>query len=404
MREAGYPTFPMQRVCPFDPSPGFQKARDQGRFIKIKMWNGELAWLATNYDDVQQILISPSFSQEPLRSGYPFPTKTRATMLMTERPAMNQLDPPSHTKYRRLFARLFAAARMEKMRPRVQAIVDELLAAMLAKGSSGDLYTEFALAVPSRVMAEILGMPLEDQAFFQEMARTRFTYDDDNFEEPLAAGKKVCAYLEDLFIKKEATVTEGDDVISRLITEQIRPGHITRDEAIVHIRQVILASHDTTANMIALGTLLLLTHPDQLELLKSDPSLAGGAVEEMLRYLTIAQFNSSRVASEDVEIGGQLIKQGEGVIASIAAANRDPEMFDEPDKFDIRRDASRHMAFADGIHQCIGQPVARLELQVVFARLFQLMPNLKLGVDLDKIQFTGNSTAVYGLISLPVTW
>jgi cytochrome P450 len=156
--------------------------------------------------------------------------------------------------------------------------------------------------------------------------------------------------------------------------------------------------------MIALGTLLLFEHPDQMKLLKDDPSLSPSAVEEMLRYLTIPHFNSSRVAVEDVEISGHRIESGEGVIASLAAANRDPAVFPDPDVFDITRDATKHLAFADGIHQCVGQPIARLELQVVFATLFQRIPALRLAVPFEDIVFSGNTTAVYGLRGLPVTW
>jgi cytochrome P450 len=194
----------------------------------------------------------------------------------------------------------------------------------------------------------------------------------------------------------------GDDLISRMITNQVKAGKLGKDE-LLHILQLLLVGgFDTTANMIALGTLTLLNHPDQLALLRDDPSLVNSAVEELLRYLSVAHQVAFRLATDDIELGAQCIHAGEGVIAPIAAANRDPEVFADPDKFDITRDARRHVAFGFGLHQCLGQPLARIELQVVFSKLFVRFPHLRLAGNADDLAF--RNSIIYGVAELPVIW
>lgn len=397
------PVFPMQRIAPFDPAPEYARAREAAPFVRIRLWDGNLAWLATRYDDILEILQDPRFSQVPAHANYPFPSENRATLLRTEKSPINQLDPPDHSRLRRMFSRMFTVKNIEAMRPQVQRMVDNLLDGLLASEKPVDFYQNFALPLPSWVIAELLGVPHEDHAFFQEIARARFLHDGDP-QAPLRAGEKIWEYLDGLISKKEADPGEGTDVISRLVIEQIRPGHLSHEEAVVNVRQLLLAGHDTTANMIALGTLTLFQNPDQLEQIKSNPELVPNAVEEMLRYLTIAQFNSGRVALEDITVSGHTIKKGEGVLASLAAANRDPSHFPNPDHFDILRDASPQVAFAFGVHSCLGQPLARMELQIVFETLFQRIPTLRLAIPFEDIKFTGNSTQAYGLHEMPVTW
>lgn len=397
------PVFPMERVNPFHPAPEYQHSRDTAPFTRIRIWDGNLAWLATRYEDVQQILSDPRFSQVPTHPTYPFPSESRALLLRSEQPPLNQMDPPEHTKFRRMFSKMFTVQKIEQMRPMIQTMVDKLLDDMIAAGAPADFYHHFALPLPSWVIAELLGVPHDDHAFFQKVARTRFSHNGDPMA-PLRAGEQIRDYLDQLIAKKEQDPGEGTDVIGRLVIDQIRPGNLSHDDAIVHVRQLLLAGHDTTANMIALGALTLFEHPDQLEKVKADPSLVPNTVEELLRYLTIAQFNSARVALEDIEVAGHVIKKGEGVVASLAAANRDPSVFPSPDRFDITRDASPQVAFAYGVHQCLGQPLARLELQIVFTTLFKRLPNLRLAVPLDEVEFTGNNTQAYGVHALPVAW
>jgi cytochrome P450 len=195
----------------------------------------------------------------------------------------------------------------------------------------------------------------------------------------------------------------GEDLLSRLVVEQIRPGHLAREDAVGMARALLLAGHDTTATQISAGVLTLLQHPDQLAELKRDPSLYRPAVEEILRYFTITQHNAPRVAIQDVEIAGVTIKAGEGVIASVSAANRDPSVFENPDAFDIHRQADHHVAFAYGVHQCLGHALARLELQIVFQTLFERLPNLHVTAPLEQLRFKTDSLT-YGVEALPVAW
>jgi cytochrome P450 len=351
---------------------------------------------------VRKVLQDSRFSQVPATPGYPFVSEPRAALLLKEKPSFNSMDPPEQTKYRRMMAPMFTAGSMEKLRPRIQEIVDDLLDKMIEKGPPADFVESFALPLPSLVISELLGVPFEDRELFTRCAKDRFDTSAPP-EVPLAAGELMGDYLTKLIDRRDRENSVGSDVISRLIREQIRPGHLARDEAMRMVRLVLLAGFDTTASMIELGTLLLLQSSDQLERLKNDPSLVKNAVEEMLRHGSISQFNASRAAIADVDIGGQTIKCGEGIIASLAGANRDPAFFKEPDKFDIHRNAKGHLAFGFGIHQCLGQNLARLELHIVFESLFQRLPNLQLAVPIEQIRFTHSSLS-YGVYEMPVKW
>jgi hypothetical protein len=178
---------------------------------------------------------------------------------------------------------------------------------------------------------------------------------------------------------------------------------VTREEAVINIELLLMGGHETTANMIALGTLSLLLHPEQKDALVADPSRVGNAIEEMLRFHTIVHYNGPRVALDDIEVGGRTIHKGEAVLAMISAANRDPEQFPDPDAFDVHREARHHLAFSYGIHQCLGQHLARIELETVFTTLFQRLPSLRLAVPLDELKFNSDAF-VYGIKSLPLTW
>jgi cytochrome P450 len=228
-----------------------------------------------------------------------------------------------------------------------------------------------------------------------------------NREQPaelvLAAQDELMDYLDRVIADKLAD--PADDVLSRLAAEQVATGALSRSEAVRMAVLLLIAGHETTANMIALGTLELLEHPDELAALRDadDPALIAGAVEELLRYLTITHMGRRRVAIEDVEIGGQVIHAGEGVILANDAANRDEHRFPDPDRLDVHRDARGHVAFGFGVHQCLGQPLARVELQVVYGTLYRRIPGLRLTVPLDQVLFKHDS-GIYGVYELPVTW
>jgi cytochrome P450 len=396
------PSFPMKR-CPFAPPEQYAQLREHSPVSKVKLPDGKEAWLVTRYEDVRAVLGDSRFSTNPSTPGYPFIAPARAALLMNESPrTFLRLDPPEHTKGRRLLTMEFTVKHIDAMRPAIQNLVDGLLDDLIRKGPPADFFLDFALQVPTIVISSILGVPREDEAFFIERSKAKLDLSATP-DVPVKAGADMRAYLEDLIQKKEATRETGNDLITRLLNNQVAPGHISRDDLLALVELLIIAGHETTANTMALGTLSLLLHPEQREALAADPSLAPSAVEEILRYHTPVQYNGPRAALEDVVVGGQLIRKGEGVLAMISAANRDPEVFDEPDTFNIRRQSMRHVAFSYGIHQCIGQPLARAELQIVFSTLFQRLPHLALATPVSELPFKHNAF-VFGVDAMPVTW
>ena len=394
-------SFPMVRRCPLDPPEEFQRARESGVIEQVTIWNGTKAWLVTRYDDVVQVLTDSRFSADPSRPNYPSPTESRATLLLNEPPALGQMHPPEHTKIRRIFGPMFAVRRLELLRPQVITLVDDLIVGLKAVGPPADLYGDFARPVTTQVIAYLLGIPQEDNRLFSECALARAFHTRGD---ALAAGEKLGNYFDTLLSRREKELGDGQDVISLLVKNQIRPGHLTHDQAIVLLRNLLVNGQNTTASNIALGTLALLRAPAQFAAIQADPERIPAAIEEILRYATTAHFQSPRTATEDVELRGQIIRKGEGVIASLPSANRDPRIFPNPDAFDITRDARRHLAFASGIHSCLGQPLARLELEVVFRALASQLPSLELAEPFESITFTGNESQTYGVHRLPVKW
>ena len=395
------PTYPLARECPFDPPKAFVGFRESEPVKRVKLWDGSMPWIVTRYDDVRSVLTDDRFSASPLVRGFPFVTSSR-TSVVSEEPQINHIDPPAHTALRRMLTREFMIKRIEAMRSDIEQIVAENLEALIAKGAPADFVEHFSLPIPSAVIAKLIGVAYEDHEFFQERALLRLSTEVAP-EVSIRAGVEMAEYFDRLFAQKERNPEGGDDIVSRLTREQILPGHLSRKDAVTVCALLLQAGHDTTGNMISLGTLMFLTHPAQRAQIIEKPELVPNAVEELLRYLSIVQHHVPRVALQDVEIGGQVIRAGDGVFALLNAANRDPSAFENPDEFDITRQAKHHIAFSYGVHQCLGQILARIELQTVFARLFQRLPHLKLATTLDALQFK-NESLIYGLVKMPVSW
>ncbi|GAA3141210.1 cytochrome P450 [Nonomuraea roseoviolacea] len=396
---AGVPEFPMPRAarCPFDPPPALRSLQEEGPLARVRLWDGSTPWVVTRYAEQRALMADPRVSADITRPGYPAP----APMPQGTFASFILMDDPEHHRLRRMVQAPFTVKRVEEMRPAVQRIVDDLIDDMLAGPRPVDLVEAFALPVPSLVICELLGVPYDDHDFFQDNSKTVIRRDAAP-EDRAAAGARLNAYLDDLVGRKLAE--PADDLLSRL-TERVEAGELSRAEAAQMGVLLLIAGHETTANMIALGTLALLRHPDQLALLREsdDPKLVAGAVEELLRYLNITHSGRRRVALEDIEIAGQVIRAGEGMIMANDVANRDPAVFPGPDELDLRRDARRHVAFGFGVHQCLGQPLARMELQVVYSTLYRRIPTLSLATELDRVPFKHDGQ-VYGVYELPVTW
>ncbi|MEU9688066.1 cytochrome P450 [Amycolatopsis japonica] len=392
------PSFPAARAagCPFDPPPAIRSLQEETPLARVRLWDDSTPWLATRYADQRKLLSDPRVSADITRPGYPSPTPLRGGSI-----SFILMDDPEHARLRRMVTAPFTIKRVEAMRPGVQKIVDDLIDQMLAGPNPADLVTAFALPVPSLVICQLLGVPYADHEFFQDNSNVLINRETGP-EAKAAAGAALGEYLDRLIGEK--LENPGEDLLSGL-TERIRAGELTRQEAAQMGVLMLIAGHETTANMIALGTLALLEHPDQLALLREtdDPKLVASAVEELLRYLHITHNGRRRVALEDIEIAGEVIRAGEGIILANDIGNRDPDVFPDPDRLDLRRDSRRHVAFGFGVHQCLGQPLARMELQVVYSTLYRRIPTLRLAADLSEIDFKHDGS-VYGVYGLPVTW
>lgn len=396
------PHFPMERTA-LAPPVEYAELREKAPIAKVTMPDGSWAWLITRFEDVRDVLASDRFTTEPSAEGYPMIAPARAELLRNEHPrTLIRMDAPEHTKHRRMLTREFMLSHIDAMRPYIEDTVNELIDGIIARGRSFDLVEDLALALPTLVMCKLLGIPYEDRDFFQVRSQQKLDMKAAP-DVPARATREMREYLGKLVRERMDADTTGDDVISRLVANFVTPGHLSWEEAIATIELLLMGGHETTANMIALGTVSLLVNPDQRDELVADPALVKNAVEEMLRFHTIVHYNGPRVATADVEIGGTLIRQGEGVLALIAAANRDPSAFPNPDQFDIHRKVSHHLAFSYGVHQCIGQPLARAELRIVFSTLFKRLPTLRLDTPFEALDFRFDSF-VYGLGKLPVAF
>ncbi|MGW3653436.1 cytochrome P450 [Streptomyces sp. NPDC000878] len=396
---AEVPEFPMARAarCPFDPPPVLRDLQQDARLRRVRLWNGSTPWLVTRYEDQRTLLGDPRVSSDPATPGYPLSSavtgETNISFILK--------DDPEHARLRRMVTAAFTVKRTRAMRPGIQKLTDDLIDSLLAGPRPVDLVEAFALPLPSLVICDLLGVPYADHDFFQDNSRILIKRDIDP-EERLAASTNLLTYLDDLMGAKIAA--PGDDLLSGLVG-RIEAGELSRNEAAQMGVLLLVAGHETTANMIALGTLALLQHPGQLALLRDsdDPKLIASAVEELLRYLNITHSGRRRAALEDIEFAGEVIRAGEGIIAPNDIANRDADAFPDPDRLDLTRDARRHIAFGFGVHQCLGQPLARLELEVVYGTLYRRIPTLRLATDLENITFKHDGS-VYGVYELPVEW
>ena len=393
------PRFPFRRADPLQPPPQYAQARGAQRILPVSLWNGRRAWILTRYDDMRSVVTDPRFSGEFAHPDFPTVTEARVVVDKEER-AFVGMDNPLHDHYRRMFTKEFTAKRMIALRAKMAAIANRLIDALIAQPQPADLVAAIAVPFPSLVMCDLVGSSYDDHRFIIECAAGRHGLLQTAAQASQKA-RELAAYFMQLILRKEKE--PGDDLVSRVIEEHVRPGHLSREDFAEIGAMILRAGHDTTTNMIGLGTLILLRHPEQAAEMRDQPKLVPGAVEELLRYISPVQFLPRRVALEDVAIGDVVIPKGEGVFAVNPAANRDPAVFADPDKFDIHRDASHHVAFGYGIHQCLGQLLARMELQVLFPLLLQRLPNLRIAADAGEIRFK-DDMQIYGVHNLPVAW
>ena len=397
---AGTPSYPMPRQCPFSPPNELGELRESAPVARARIWDGSTPWLLTRYADVRAVLADPRFSADPFRSGYPHAAPSRKIRQTRMRPSFIMMDDPEHARVRRMLIGEFTVKRIEQLRPLVERAVTELLDDMAAGENPTDLVAAFALPLPSLVICHLLGVPYSDHEFFQQQSHALLDLTAGE-QAVLAAADALVGYLARLVADRRRH--PQDDLISRLAA-RVEAGELEADEAASTAFLLLVAGHETTANMIGLGTLTLLRHPDQAALVRDgDPETVGSAVEELLRMLTVTHLGRRRVATEDVEVGGTLIREGDGMILAAEAANRDPEAYSEPDELDVTRGTNRHVAFGFGVHQCLGQPLARLELRIAYPALLRRFGDLRVTVPDEQIRFR-EQMAVYGVHELPVAF
>ncbi|WP_232667358.1 cytochrome P450 [Pseudonocardia sp. TRM90224] len=392
MSTAALPTFPMGRRQ-FDPPVEFAGLPP---ISPVRMPSGATGWAVTALAPAKALLADPRVSSDRSRTESPIPGLNRRFDAI-EPGMFIAMDDPEHAHYRRMLTGQFTVRRMRALEGRVEEIVRDQLDALVAAGAPGDLVAEFALPVPSLVICELLGVRYDSREEFQETTKTLLSLTATQ-EEVFEARRRVRDFLTELVAAKRK---QPDDA---LISGLIEAGALT-DQELVNISMLLLiAGHETTANMLSLGTFALLQNPEQMRLLRADPELMPTAVEELLRYLTIVgSLGLARVAAEDIEIDGVRISAGETVLISLPAVNRDPHLAEDPDTLDITRPRTSHVAFGHGIHQCLGQQLARTEMKIGYRQLLDRFPTLELACDPQDVPLR-TDMGIYGVHALPVRW
>ncbi|MCX2730181.1 cytochrome P450 [Saccharopolyspora sp. NFXS83] len=383
----------------FGPAPDVAAVRGRDGIIQVPTPFGPSAWLLTRHADVRRMLGDA----DTFRSGWgpeDLPDGRRDPRQLSGDRSGNllALDPPDHTRLRRMLTPEFTVRRMRRLEPRIVEIVDGHLDALEAHGPPADLVAHYALPIPSLVICELLGVPAEDQAEFQE--RTNRQLDTTAPEdEKVELSRQSLSYMNGLV--ERARQAPGEDLIGMLVRDH--DAALTNAELVGIANLLLVAGHETTSNMLGLGTLALLRHPEQLRLVRDDPDAVPGAVEELLRWLSVVNSGSPRMATRDVEFEGSTIRRGDLVSFNLPAANRDPRLLDDPDRLDVTRTASPHVGFGHGIHHCIGAPLARMEMRIAFPALLRRFPDLHLAIPDDDVGFA-TYQAIYGVKELPVAW
>ncbi|MDH6243951.1 cytochrome P450 [Mycobacterium sp. OTB74] len=392
------PVIPAPRAvqCPLHPPPEFARWRDEPGLRKV-LYHGVPTWLVSRYHDIRAALVDPRLSAETFPDALKPESTDDTTPIMFARS-----DDPEHNRIRRMMTSDFTFRRCEAMRPHIQAIVDRFIGDMIAKGSPADLVHDFGLPVPSLVIALLLGVPEQDLGPFQQYTSAGLVAHATDEQKAQAFGS-MYAYIEQLVDIKARE--PGDDLISRLVVEQMNTGQINRATVVLSGITMLVAGHETTANMISLGTVALLENPAVFARLgeTEDAAEIAQIVEEMMRYLSIVHCQVDRVATEDLELGGQQIRAGDHLLMNIPAGNWDAGFTENPEVFDVNRNTRGHVGFGYGAHNCIGANLARVEMQVAFATLARRLPSLRLAGPTDKLKFKGTSD-IYGMEELPVAW
>ncbi|MEU6262038.1 cytochrome P450 [Saccharopolyspora shandongensis] len=390
-------TYPFSAADKLNLDPIYAHLREQEPLTRIQLPYGETAWLATRYEDSKIVLGDPRFS--------------RAASLDHDEPRLRpnnpqggllSMDPPDHTRLRKLVAKAFTARRVEQLRPRTQEIADGLVDRMIEQGGPVDLVEEFALPLPITVICELLGVPYADRGDFR-------VWSDAFLSTTKLTPEQVTDYIDRMFGYIAGLIAQrreepADDLLSALIAARDEQDKLSEDELVRLATGILVAGHETTATQIPNFVYVLLTHPEQLAELRVDLDVVPQAVEELMRYVPLGVgAGFPRYATEDVELGGVLVRAGEPVMVSSSAANRDEAVFKDPEQLDLTRREATHLGFGHGPHHCLGAQLARLELQVALRTLLTRLPGLRFATSAEDVEWK-SGMLVRGPQRMVLTW
>jgi cytochrome P450 len=383
----------------YHPAPEFAALREERPVAQVVLPDGKTGWLVTRHADVRQVLIDPRFS----RAAAATPDAPQTMLAAFNTDSLTSLDPPEHTRLRRLVARAFTARRVEQLRARVAKLVDELLDALETRPRPVDMVEHFSLPLPVAVICELLGVPATDRPKFHALSDTLMSDAQGDPGKVEAAFGEFAAYFAGLVAAKRAKPT--DDLVTALIAARDEEDRLSERELVTLGMGLLLAGHETTANQINMLLLTLLHHPEQLADLRADPDAIAAAVEELMRFVQLGDGGVSfpRVTTEEVELSGVTLPAGVAVLPALSAANRDPAVFADPDRLDLTRTDNPHVGFGAGVHHCLGAQLARMELQEALRGLLRRLPGLRIAVPESELRFK-SGLIIRSLETLPVTW
>jgi cytochrome P450 len=387
---------PLERRCPFDPPEEYARLRASEPVSKMCTPYGDVAWVITRYDDVRAALVDKRISSDSSQPGFPSNFPIRGQRIPG---FFMQMDPPEHTRLRKMLTREFTNQHVKQLQPELTDLVSAAVEEFTAGTRPTDLLDGLLAPLTWRLHADLIGVPREAADFFADRLAKGLRVVPDAAQG--LAEFEVFAFWDMLVAAKREHPT--DDLVGRVVQEYVHGGDLAHDELVMMGNVLLNASYDTAVKMAALGFAVLLQHPDQYAELAADPSLASDTVDELLRYLTINHTGVPRVALDDVEIGGQTIPAGEGIVIMLNSANRDEAAFETPQRFDIHHRSQHHVAFGAGRHKCLGAGLATAYLQTLYGAVATRIPSLRLAVPPDELRF-GYDKNPYYLGALPVSW
>jgi len=382
-----------------NPFPFYARLRGEAPVYRTSLPDRRTVWLITRYDDVVEVLKDGRFSKDKATARQTFWLPSMLKPLMRN---MLDLDPPDHTRLRGLVHTVFTPRLIENLRERIQSLADELLDRLPAQGKA-DLVRDYAVGIPTTIIAEMLGVPVKDRLKFRKWSNAGAAASASRLG-VLKAIPELAFFIRYIrSLVKMRRAKPEDDLISTLVRAEEAGDHLSEDELLAMIVLLLIAGHETTVNLIGNGVLALLENPSQLDKLNNNPALIKSAVEELLRHNGPLETATERFSREDIRVAGVTIPRGDLVLAVLASANRDERQFDGADKLDITREPNPHVAFGFGVHYCLGAALARLEAQVAIATLFRRCPNVGLAVPSNALRWK-RGLVLRGMESLPVSF